>query len=115
MKRVKQAVVDTLHDKLLSNHGEGEDFKHSPSMKETCQFLQSSYSFLTSAETAVDTAEVATVLAAVASFEKKDLIFLAIDGQNTPNANAAATANAQVINLLRKSGILFLNRFVRKM
>ena len=102
MKRVKQAVVDTLHDKLLSNHGEGEDFKHSPSMKETCQFLQSSYSFLISAETAVDTAEVATVLAAVASFEKKDLIFLAIDGQNTPKASAAATAKAQVINLLKK-------------
>jgi hypothetical protein len=61
-----------------------------------------SYSFLTPAETAVDTAEVTAVLPAVASFEKKDLIFLAIDGQNTPKASAAATANAQVINLLKK-------------
>ena len=89
MIRVKEDVVNTLHDKLQICGPEGPPF-------------HMSYSFLTSAETAVDTAEVATVLAAVASFEKKDLIFLAIDGQNTPKATPAIPNKIECINLLVK-------------
>jgi hypothetical protein len=62
--------------------------------------------------TALDTAEVAAVLAAVASLEKNFLTLAAIDGQNTPNATPAAANKIECINLLWKKWILFLNYFL---